>query len=207
MHRAINRSGVRRYSIPLFFGTDYDVKLEVRVSSCSARCVEVDVGAAGAGPANPELCVARPSVQIRGRDRRGLRKGAPQGGVRALKRHTVTGHPAVVGILSVPFGGVEGCARIRNTNTLSCTSIDVLYVQSSWNANKNSAFTCRIPTWALACSPEPCEYALHRSRSVYADDRATAWGRDGRGSVVITSTAGEVLQLDARTACKLRAEA
>lgn len=28
VHRAINRSGVERYSIPLFFGTDYDVKLE-----------------------------------------------------------------------------------------------------------------------------------------------------------------------------------
>ncbi|KAJ7162866.1 Clavaminate synthase-like protein [Mycena filopes] len=28
VHRAINRSGVRRYSIPLFFGTDYDVRLE-----------------------------------------------------------------------------------------------------------------------------------------------------------------------------------
>jgi hypothetical protein len=30
VHRAINRSGTNRYSIPLFFGTDYDVKLEVR---------------------------------------------------------------------------------------------------------------------------------------------------------------------------------
>ena len=29
VHRAINRSGIRRYSIPLFFGTDYDVKVEV----------------------------------------------------------------------------------------------------------------------------------------------------------------------------------
>ncbi|EKM49812.1 uncharacterized protein PHACADRAFT_106367 [Phanerochaete carnosa HHB-10118-sp] len=28
VHRAINRSGVERYSIPLFFGMDYDVKLE-----------------------------------------------------------------------------------------------------------------------------------------------------------------------------------
>lgn len=32
VHRAVNRSGVRRYSIPLFFGTDYDVKLEVQSS-------------------------------------------------------------------------------------------------------------------------------------------------------------------------------
>ena len=29
VHRAVNRSGVRRYSIPLFFGTDYNVRLEV----------------------------------------------------------------------------------------------------------------------------------------------------------------------------------
>lgn len=28
VHRAVNRSGAERYSIPLFFGTDYDVKLE-----------------------------------------------------------------------------------------------------------------------------------------------------------------------------------
>jgi hypothetical protein len=31
MHRAINYSGRERYSIPLFFGTDYDVLLEVRI--------------------------------------------------------------------------------------------------------------------------------------------------------------------------------
>jgi hypothetical protein len=31
VHRAINRTGVERYSIPLFFGTDYDVLLEVRI--------------------------------------------------------------------------------------------------------------------------------------------------------------------------------
>jgi len=33
VHRAVNRSGARRYSIPLFFGTDYNVKLEP-IPSC-----------------------------------------------------------------------------------------------------------------------------------------------------------------------------
>ena len=37
VHRAVNRSGVSRYSIPLFFGSDYDVKLEVRPRTFSAR--------------------------------------------------------------------------------------------------------------------------------------------------------------------------
>ncbi|KIM74834.1 hypothetical protein PILCRDRAFT_827899 [Piloderma croceum F 1598] len=37
VHRAVNRCGVRRYSIPLFFGTDYNVKLEPIPS-----CVSVD---------------------------------------------------------------------------------------------------------------------------------------------------------------------
>ncbi|KAI0754593.1 Clavaminate synthase-like protein [Daedaleopsis nitida] len=35
MHRAVNRSGIERYSIPLFFGTDYDVKLEALPSCIS----------------------------------------------------------------------------------------------------------------------------------------------------------------------------
>lgn len=29
VHRAINRSGITRYSSPLFFGTDYNVVVEV----------------------------------------------------------------------------------------------------------------------------------------------------------------------------------
>lgn len=36
VHRAINRSGVERYSMPLFFGTDYDVKL-VPIPSCITK--------------------------------------------------------------------------------------------------------------------------------------------------------------------------
>ncbi|KAI0655575.1 Clavaminate synthase-like protein [Cubamyces menziesii] len=35
VHRAVNRSGVERYSIPLFFGTDYNVKLEALPSCVS----------------------------------------------------------------------------------------------------------------------------------------------------------------------------
>ncbi|KAI9066009.1 Clavaminate synthase-like protein [Trametes sanguinea] len=48
VHRAINRSGVRRYSIPLFFGTDYDVKLEP-IPSCVSpeRPPKYDVVTAG----------------------------------------------------------------------------------------------------------------------------------------------------------------
>jgi len=48
VHRAVNRSGVRRYSIPLFFGTDYDVKLEP-IPSCVSddRPQKYEVVAAG----------------------------------------------------------------------------------------------------------------------------------------------------------------
>jgi hypothetical protein len=37
VHRAINRSGVERYSIPLFFGTDYDVELVVSTPNKSNK--------------------------------------------------------------------------------------------------------------------------------------------------------------------------
>ncbi|KIP04232.1 hypothetical protein PHLGIDRAFT_25703 [Phlebiopsis gigantea 11061_1 CR5-6] len=48
VHRAVNRSGVERYSIPLFFGTDYDVKLEALPSCVSEDCpAKYEVVAAG----------------------------------------------------------------------------------------------------------------------------------------------------------------
>ncbi|KAF4617255.1 hypothetical protein D9613_005848 [Agrocybe pediades] len=48
VHRAVNRSGVRRYSIPLFFGTDYNVKLEPMPSCVSPeRPPKYDVITAG----------------------------------------------------------------------------------------------------------------------------------------------------------------
>ncbi|KAJ3547128.1 hypothetical protein NM688_g5435 [Phlebia brevispora] len=36
--KAVNRSGIERYSIPLFFGTDYNVKLEALPSCVSEDC-------------------------------------------------------------------------------------------------------------------------------------------------------------------------
>jgi len=48
VHRAINSSGMRRYSIPLFFGSDYHIKLEPIQSCISAeRPLKYDVITAG----------------------------------------------------------------------------------------------------------------------------------------------------------------
>lgn len=54
MHRAVNRTGVERYSIPLFFGSDYDVKLEALPT-----CVSED------NPAKYEVVTAGDYVKSR----------------------------------------------------------------------------------------------------------------------------------------------
>lgn len=54
VHRAVNRSGTERYSIPLFFGTDYDVKLEALPS-----CISEDA------PAKYEVVTAGEYVKSR----------------------------------------------------------------------------------------------------------------------------------------------
>jgi hypothetical protein len=40
LHRAINVSPVDRYSIPLFFGVDYDTRLEVKLS-CRSKTLNI----------------------------------------------------------------------------------------------------------------------------------------------------------------------
>ncbi|EMD39655.1 hypothetical protein CERSUDRAFT_81032 [Gelatoporia subvermispora B] len=48
VHRAANRSGIERYSIPLFFGSDYDVKLEP-IPSCVSESNPPKYGVITAG--------------------------------------------------------------------------------------------------------------------------------------------------------------
>lgn len=65
VHRAVNRSGVRRYSIPLFFGTDYDVRLEVKSFKLPHSNQRSDRNIAYL-----KLHLRRAAAEVRGRHRR-----------------------------------------------------------------------------------------------------------------------------------------
>lgn len=91
VHRAINRSGVRRYSIPLFFGTDYDVKLVVRslhlhlVLSFQKLILFLWIAVA-------YVCFRRHAVEISSRYGRRLCSRKVESGIRSLiaKYHDVS---------------------------------------------------------------------------------------------------------------------
>jgi hypothetical protein len=64
VHRASNSSGAERYSIPLFFGTDYDVRLEVGLPSragCQIRLLKFLLD----GTANPVVRVKGTADAVR----------------------------------------------------------------------------------------------------------------------------------------------
>ncbi len=72
IHRAVNRSGQERYSIPLFFGTDYDVKLEVTALNLAYFASNAYLDTPSLLTAVAELRLCRFPAQVRGCYRRGL---------------------------------------------------------------------------------------------------------------------------------------
>jgi isopenicillin N synthase-like dioxygenase len=62
VHRAINRDSVRRFSIPFFFGVDYDVPLET-IESCVSEGNPKKYETVLAGDVSPPVPIL-PEVQI-----------------------------------------------------------------------------------------------------------------------------------------------
>lgn len=72
VHRAVNRSGQERYSIPLFFGTDYDVKLEVIPLNLAYFANDAYLDTTSLSTAVAELRLCRLPAKVRGCHCRGL---------------------------------------------------------------------------------------------------------------------------------------